>query len=112
MATLLIHNGAMAGAMAALMLSRHEVSNAATPSGEAVRLTDVADAIAVQFLTANGLLTVPMADGDNADTFLVCFAAVFGQISGRAYTSTTPTDYAAEMAIAASFAKAANTNLT
>ncbi len=106
MATTLISNGAAAGAMAALMFNRAETSAAATPTGEATNMASIADAIRDQFLTANAALTAPMADADNANIFLICFAAVFGQFSGRAPRSTTATDYAGQAAVAASFAKA------
>jgi hypothetical protein len=106
MATTLISNGAVAGALAALMNGRAETSNAATPTGEATNMATIADAIRDQFLTANAALTAPMADADNANIFMITFAAVYGQLSGRAPRSTTAADYAAAMAVAASFAKA------
>jgi len=111
MATTLISNGAVAGALAALMAGRSETSNAITPTGEASNMALIADAVRDQFLTANAALTVPMADADNANIFMITFAAVFGQLSGRAPRSTTATDYSGAMAVAASFAKAAAAQL-
>jgi hypothetical protein len=88
------------------MFGRYETSAAATPTGEATNLAAIADAVRAQFITANAALTAPMADADNANIFMIVFAAVFGQLSNRPPRSTTATDYASQMAIAASFAKA------
>ncbi len=106
MATTLISSGAVAGALAAITNGRYETSAAATPAGEAAAAALVADAIRDQFLTANAALTVPMADADNAEIAIAVFAAVSGIFAGRAFRSTTATDYAGPAAAAASFAKA------
>jgi hypothetical protein len=52
-----------------------------------------------------------MADADNANIFLVTYAAAFGVMSGRAPRSTTATDYATQAAAAAAAAKAAVSKL-
>lgn len=110
MATLLIKNGATAGALAAILTGRNSVDT--NPAGTEPALdANVAAAFATQFLTANAALSVPMADADNANIFLVCFAAAFAQLSGRGARSVTATDYAAAASAAAANAKAAVSKL-
>lgn len=105
MATTLIRNGAVSGALAGILADR--AATGSNPAGtEQVLDANVADAFATQFLTANAALSVPMADADNANIFLVTFAASFGVLSGRGARSTTATDYAAQAAAAAAAAKA------
>lgn len=106
MATTLIRNGAVSGALAGILSDR--AITGSDPAGtEQVLDANVADAFATQFLTANAALSVPMADADNANIFLVTYAAAYAAMSGRGARSTTATDYAAQAAAAAAAAKAA-----
>jgi len=111
MATALIKNGAIAGALAAIAQGRPYQNSVATVA-PATTLAAAALAFATQFLTANAALAVPMADADNADIFLVTFAASFAELSGRAFSSATAADYAVVAAAAAANAKASVANLT
>lgn len=111
MATALIKNGAIAGALAALTQGRAYQNSVATVA-PATTIAAAALAFGAQFLTANAALAVPMADADNADIFLVTFAASFGELSGRAYVSATATDYLVAAQAAAANAKANVVNLT
>lgn len=105
MATTLIKNGAIAGALAGILAERG--ASASDPAAAEPALdANVAAAFGAQFLTANAALSVPMADADNANIFLLTFAAAFGVLSGRAARSTTATDYAVQAAAAAASAKA------
>jgi hypothetical protein len=102
MAVVLIGNGAVAGAYDAALAGRSEHSS--SPADYAT-LANVAAAFKTQFLAANAALSVPMADADNADIFLACYAAVKATMIGRTMRSTTAADYATEAAIAAAAAK-------
>jgi len=105
MATTLIQNGAIAGALAGILADRG--ATVSDPAGTEPALdANVAAAFGARFLTANAALSAPMADADNANIFLVCFAAAFGVMSGRASRSTTAADYAVQAAAAAASAKA------
>ena len=111
MATALVKNGAVAGALAAILDGRYEATT--DPTGtEPALAANVAAAFGSAFLTANAALTTPMADADNADIFLVTYAAAYGQMSGRGARSTTAADYATPAAVAAAFAKAAVAKLS
>jgi hypothetical protein len=110
MATTLIKNGATAGALAGILAGRP--ATATDPAGtEPVLDANAAAAFATQFLTANAALTVPMADADNANIFLVTYAASYGVLAGRAFRSATATDYSVQAAAAAAAAKAAVSKL-
>lgn len=110
MATTLIKNGATAGALAGLLAGR--AATATDPAAaEPVLDANAAAAFATQFLTANAALSVPMADADNANIFLVTYAAAYGVLAGRAIRSATATDYAAQASAAAAAAKAAVSKL-
>jgi hypothetical protein len=105
MATDLIKNGAIAGALAGILAERG--ASATDPAAVEPALdANVAAAFGAQFLTANAALTVPMADANNANIFLLTFAASFGVLSGRCPRSTTATDYATQASAAAAAAKA------
>lgn len=110
MATTLIRNGALAGALAGILADR-QISGSNPAGTEQVLDANVADAFATQFLTANAALSVPMADADNDNIYLLTFAAAYGALSGRSARSTTATDYATQAAAAAAAAKAAVSKL-
>lgn len=106
MATTIIKNGAVSGALAGILADRGALVT--DPAGtEPVLVANAAAAFADQFLTANAALTAPMADADNADIGFLSFAAAFGVMSGRAPRSVTPADYAQQASAAAASAKAA-----
>ncbi len=111
MATTLIYNGAVGGALAAFLTERNLAGVSNPAAAEPVLDANAAAAFADQFLTANAALSVPMADADNANIFLVTYAAAFGALSGRPARSATATDYAAAATGAAAFAKAAEAKL-
>ena len=109
MAVVLVGNGAVAGALAGLMNKRF--STATTAAGYAA-LVNAAAAFKTQFLAANAALAVPMADADNANIFLVCFAAAQSVLNDTGAVSTTATDYAAAANQAAAAAKQCAAQLT
>ncbi len=111
MATTLIKNGVTAGALAALLTSRNLAGVSDPAAAEPVLDANAAAAFATQFLTANTALSAPMADADNANIFLITYAAAFAALAGRAARSATATDYAAVATGAAAFAKAAVSKL-
>ena len=105
MATTVIRNGAVAGALAGILADRG--ASASDPAGtEPVLDANVANAFATQFLTANAAISEPMADADNASIGFVSYAAAFGVMSGRSPRSTNATDYTQQAAAAVASAKA------
>ncbi len=107
MATTLIKNGATSGALAALLSGRNLAGISDPAAAEPVLDANAAAAFATQFLTANAALSAPMADADNANIFLLTYAASYAAMAGRPSRSATATDYAAQAAGAAAMAKAA-----
>jgi hypothetical protein len=91
MATTLIRNGCLAGALEGLLAGR--VGQSFTPTDYTVQ-ANAADAIAAECVTRNAALGVPMADADNANIFLVCYAAARAAVTGLSQ-SATATDYLA-----------------
>lgn len=90
MATVLIHDACLAGALGGLMQSRFLGSITPTDySGQ----VNAAKVIADEFVTENALLTVPMADGDKASMYYVISAVAFAALANSGATSTTATDY-------------------
>lgn len=110
MATTLIKNGATSGALAGMLAGRAAVATDPA-AAEPVLDANAAAAFATQFLTANAALSVPMADADNANIFLLTFGAAYGVTAGRAFRSATAADYAVPAAAAAAAAKAAVSKL-
>lgn len=110
MTTVNVFDGALAGALAALAENR-AFQNSDPTAAPATTLANAANAFALQFLTANTALTTPMADG-NTNLALVCYAASYAELSQRAYTSVTATDYAIPATAAVANAKAAFSKLT
>jgi hypothetical protein len=105
MTTAAVFDGALAGALAALCENRTFTAN--TPvTAPATTNAAAANAFATQFLTANTALTTPMADA-STNIALLCFAASFGELSGRQYVSAVATDYALLATNAVANAKAA-----
>jgi hypothetical protein len=103
MATTLIQNGAIAGAIGAILEGRPVTED--DPANFATQ-ANAADAFGDAFLTANAALTAPMADADNAEIGQLCEAVCKGILSGRNLISATATDYASLAAGAAAAAKA------
>ena len=106
MATSLIQNGAICGALAAIMKDRSPniLSASGTPATYAT-LALSAKAIGTAVVTANAALVTPMADADNASIATLLAAATDAIISGRSDISTTASDYAAEAALIVAMAK-------
>lgn len=92
MATTLIRNGCLGGALAGIMAGR--VGQSFTPADYATAV-NAADAIAGECVTRNAALSVPMADADNANIFLVCFGAAFAATFQQVSQSATAADYLA-----------------
>lgn len=114
MTTLAVFDGAMAGALAGILDGRGYPAPGANSNPSTLPATSVATsaaAFAAAFLTANALLTTPMADA-STNIALVCYAASYAELSGRNYTSAVTTDYTAQATAAVAFAKAVSLNLT
>lgn len=92
MATVLIHDACLAGALGGLMQNRYLGS--ITPTDYAGQV-DAAKAIADEFVTENALLTVPMADGDKASMYYVITAVAFAALASSGAVSVTAADYLA-----------------
>ncbi len=92
MATILIRNGCLSGALAGIAQNRQR--NSFTPTDYAVE-ANVADAIAAECITRNAALGVPMADADNALIGQLCQGAAFAVCSGWFSNDTTAADYLA-----------------
>jgi hypothetical protein len=102
MATVLIENGAISGALAAILAGR---AYTATLPADYATYVNAAKAFATQFLTANAALAAPMADADNAQIGFICYGAAYGVLAGRDFSSATAASYAAQAAAAAAAAK-------
>ncbi len=114
MTTIAVFDGALAGALAGLLDGRSYPAPAASanpPTLPSASVAAAANAFALQFLVANTALTTPMADA-TTNIALVCYAAAFAELSGRNYSSSVSTDYAAQATAAAAFAKAVSVSLT
>lgn len=110
MTTLAVFDGALAGALAGILDGRqYNGSNPSAPP--AATYAAAANAFALQFLVANTALATPMADA-TTNVALVCYAAAYGELSGRNYTSAVSTDYALQATAAVAVAKAASVLLT
>ena len=90
MATVLIHNNALAGAMAGLMAGRSIGSFTLT---DYATIANVADSIAAEVLTRNAALAVPMADGDAPSPLTLITMAAYAAVAGKSPASVTATDY-------------------
>jgi hypothetical protein len=113
MATILIKNGAVAGALAGMLSNRNVAALSADPANAENALdANAAAAFAAQFLTANAALAAPMADADNANIFLLTYAAAYAAIAGRGIRSATATDYAAAATGAVAVCKASVAKLS
>jgi hypothetical protein len=110
MTTIAVFDGALAGALAGILDGRqYNGQNPTSPPTAALAAS--AQAFALQFLVANAALATPMADA-TTNIALVCYAAAYGELSGRNYVSAVSTDYANQAAAAAAVAKAASVLLT
>lgn len=90
MATTVISNSCIAGAMGGLLSGRFVGSIDPTAYGA---VANAAAAIAAELLTENALLSVPMTDADNAQIGTLVAAVAQGCIVNGGYTSVTATDY-------------------
>lgn len=92
MPTQLIQNACLSGVMGGLMAGRFVGS--ITPTDYAA-IGSTARAISDEFIVENALLTVPMADGDNAQMYYAISAIGMAAIINSGATSVLPGDYAA-----------------
>ena len=90
MATTVISNSCIAGAMGGLLAGRFVGS--ITPTDYAA-VANAAAAIGAEFITENAALSVPMADADNAQIGTLVAAVAQACIAGGGYTSVTAADY-------------------
>lgn len=91
MATTVIQNSCLAGALSGLMASRFQGSFTPTDYAKEV---NAAAAIAAEFITQNTASGAALADGDNANIGEVVQAAALAATLNTGATSTTATDYA------------------
>lgn len=101
MATTVIANQCVAGALSGLMVGRFKGSF--TPADYA-GLVNAAVAVKAQFLTKNTASGAALADEDNANIGEVVYGAAFSAVAQTGAKSTTSADYAevAEQIYAAS----------
>lgn len=92
MATTVISNSCIAGAMGGLLAGRFVGS--ITP-GDYSAVANAAAAIAAEFLTENTASGSAMADADNAQIGPLVESVAFAAIAGGGYTSVTAADYLA-----------------
>lgn len=92
MATTVISNSCIAGAMGGLMAGRFVGS--ITPTDYAA-IANAAAAIAAEFLTENTASGAAIADGDNAEIGPMVQSVAFAAIANGGYTSVTAADYLA-----------------
>lgn len=92
MATLLIHNNALAGAMAGLTAGR---SIGSFTLADYAAIANIADAIAAEVVTRNAALTVPMTDADAPSPLTLITMAAYGATAGRSPSSIVAADYLA-----------------
>jgi hypothetical protein len=90
MATLLIHNNALAGAMAGLMAGRNIGSFTLT---DYAAIANVADAIAAEVLVRNAALAAPMADADAPSPLTLITMSAYAAVAGKSPSSVTAADY-------------------
>ena len=104
MATTLIRNGFLGGALAGMGAAAKQFSIDPT---DYATIVNAADAFATEALTENAALVAPMADADSAYIGEVCRAAAFSATFGAFRTSATAADYLASAKQAAAMAKQA-----
>lgn len=92
MATTVIANQCVAGAMAGLMMGRPRLSFTASAYAD---IANAAAAIKDEFLTENTASGAALADGDNAEVGALVFGAAFSAVAGTGATSVTAADYLA-----------------
>lgn len=90
MATALIRNNALAGAMAGMMAGRNIASFTLT---DYALIANVADAVAGEVVTRNAALAAPMADADAPSPLTLITMAAYAAMSGKSPASVTATDY-------------------
>lgn len=111
MAVILIHNGFLGGALAGMQMNRSR--NSFTPTDYANDV-NVAEAFAQECLTRNAVPVAggAMADADNANIFLVCFAAAYAVTAGVMLNDTVQADVIAQANNAVALAKQSVAKLT
>lgn len=92
MATTLIRNGCVSGALAGMMAGKVQGSFTTT---DYATLATIADTIAAECITRNAALTVPMADADNAQIGQLCQGAAQAACFQMGPSSVTAADYLA-----------------
>jgi hypothetical protein len=92
MATTVIQNCSVAGAMGALIAER-SLTGVFTSVATAAPTAAVARAVANEFIAVNAVSGAPIADADNASIGNVVQACSFGAMLGRGSSDTTAADY-------------------
>ena len=92
MATQLIQNACLSGVMGGLIAGRFVGS--ITPT-DYTAICNTARAISDEFVVENALLTVPMADGDNAQMYYLITAVAMASLLNSGAVSVTAADYLA-----------------
>lgn len=90
MATALIRNNALAGAMAGLMAGR---SIGSFTLADYAAIANIADAIAGEVVTRNAALAVPLADADAPSPLTLVTMSAYAAVAGKSPSSVTATDY-------------------
>jgi uncharacterized protein YgiM (DUF1202 family) len=90
MATVVIQNSCVAGAMAGLMQGRYVGSFVPTDYST---IATIARAIANEFITENAAASSPIADADNAQAGVMVQAVTQASIANSGAVSVTAADY-------------------
>lgn len=90
MATLLVHNACLAGAMGGMLAGRGINSFTLT---DYAAIATVANTVAAECLTRNAALSVPFADADAPSPLSLIQSVAEGVMHGRSPTSVTAADY-------------------
>jgi len=108
MAVVLITNGALSGAIAAIVAGRSITS---TTGADYVASIAAASSFVDQFLVANAALGAPMADADNAQIGQLIEAICYGVLEGRNLSSVVDADYTVMAGAAVALCKQAEASL-
>lgn len=94
MATVVISNACISGAMGGLLAGRFLAGSATIPTAsDYAAVANAAAAIGAEFLTENALLAAPMADADNAQIGGLVSEVAYACIANGGYVSVTAADY-------------------
>lgn len=94
MATTVLSNSCIAGAMGGLLAGRFNPGSAGIPTAtDYAAIANAAAAIGAEFITENAALAVPMADADNANIGTLVASVAQSCIAGGGYVSVTAADY-------------------